>query len=90
MGSMGYHQRSGRERTLGNIVSEGYKYVVALVGTTETGDEVKGGYQLFKELDEQEIKDYAAKCAKEAGRDGEIVRITVYSLEAKLYQEFKL
>ena len=88
MGSAYHRMREGRERALGNILNEGYKYLVVLVGTRkETNEPARGAYQLFKELDEPAIQEYARTTSEENGVTLE--KIEIFSLEAKLLQELK-
>lgn len=71
-----------------NVISGEYKYLVAIVGTKkETGKLVKGGYELFKELDEPALRNYATSSATE--NDIILTHVEVYSLETKLCQGFK-
>ena len=88
MGSGWYHAREARERLLGDIVSGEYKYIVTIVGTKkETGKLVEKGHQLFKELNEPALRDYATSTSAE--NDVQLVRIRIWSLEAKVYQELE-
>ncbi|HLD72232.1 MAG TPA: hypothetical protein VJA23_01470 [Candidatus Nanoarchaeia archaeon] len=88
MGSAGYHRRDGREGALGEVVSGEYKYIIAVVGVNlNTNKPTRGGYRLFKELDEPAIQKYAHTTSAENGVALE--KIEIFSLEAKLLQELK-
>lgn len=86
MGSAYYRMREGREGAFRQFINEDYKYLVALVGVDNgTGKPARGAFDLFKELDEKAIRAYALTTAKE--NDVKLVKIEVWSLEAKLLQE---
>ncbi len=88
MGSAQYHRRDGREGALKNILNDGYKYLVVLVGTRkETNQPARGAYQLFQELDEPAMQEYARTTSAENGVTLE--KIEIFSLEAKLLKELK-
>jgi len=86
MGSTFYIAQQERERILSRILNEDYKYIVALVGTDkETNKPMRGGYQLFKELDEKKIRNYATATATE--NKVQLSRIEVWALESGLLKE---
>lgn len=89
MGSHGYSVARGRESVLRRILKEDYKYVIGLVcDNPEGGNElIEGGYQVFKELNEEEMKRYAIEEAKMYNLN--LRKVNVYSLENKVVRELK-
>lgn len=83
MGGHGYAVAKGRESTLRRILKENYKFVIGLV--TDNTDIPEGAYELFKELNEKEIREYAAEQAK--FYNFKLKKINVYSLENKTLKE---
>lgn len=88
MGSMGFRRHEGRVSVMGDILNEGYKYLVVLNGTDSTGKPIRGGYELFKKLNEKEIRNYATARAEEV--KAKLTKIEVYSLECKLHKEIQI
>jgi len=88
MGSRAYLIQNERERLLGLILNDDYKYLVELSGTNkETKKPVRGAYQLFKELDEEKIRAYADTAATE--NNIELSKIEVWILEPELFRNIK-
>ena len=89
MGSAYFRMRKGKERALSLILNKDYKYLVTIVGTKlDENKQVRGAYQLFKELDEEAIRKYASETSTENGV--KLEKIEIFSLEAKLLLELKI
>ena len=89
MGSAWYRMREGKEWALRQIILEKFKYLVALEGVhKDTNEKARGAYSFFKDLNEEEIREYAIAESKENRIN--LKKIKIYSLEPKLVKELKV
>jgi len=92
MGGPGYiaQAREARENLLGQIVRSEFKYLVTIFGIDgDTGKKIERAYNLFKELNEEEIRGYVDEVSK---RDRiKPIKINIYSLQQpKLIRELSV
>jgi hypothetical protein len=88
--SIAFYTMQARERTLSQIIEEGYKYVIAVNGIRPSPVEGKfhGGYQLFKELDLGAIEEHAKDVARQ--NNIQLTSIEYYSLNSRLQNTITL
>jgi hypothetical protein len=84
--------RGSYDKALAGILDGKYKYVVQLIPEVKPNEQLFYDFELFEELDEQRIKDYAEKVA-ELNSAREKVKFSsakVFSLEGKALPDLKL
>jgi hypothetical protein len=84
--------RGSYDKALSRIIEGKYKYIVQLIPEEKTNEQLFYNFELFEELDEQRIKDYAEKVA-ELNSVHEKIKFSsakVFSLEGKALPDLKL
>ncbi len=91
MGRGGF-SRASYDKALAGILEGKYKYIVQLIPKEKPNGMLLGNFELFDELDEQKIKDYANQVAELNGVHNkvEFEKAKVFSLEGKVLPDLKL
>jgi hypothetical protein len=84
--------RGSHDRALAGIVNGEYRYIIQLIPKEKPNERLFGDYELFEELDEQTIKDYAKHIAElnSIREKVEFSSAKVFSLEGKALPDLKL